>query len=175
MSEGTNYWQRLGHRRVSRRGGIAGAGIAAVGLLAGVALACNQKSPSPSSATSQASPAAPRPGGTLNIFQQNSPTTLDAHRTSSFYTMIPVGGVQSRLLRFKAGADPKVAENHDVENDLASSIESPDAITWTVKLRPDAAFHNVARSMATRWKPRTSRQPSSEPSPPRTLRCPRST
>jgi peptide/nickel transport system substrate-binding protein len=57
--------------------------------------------------------------------------------------MIPAGAVQSRLLRFKTGADPSVAANHDVENDLAASIESPDALTWTIKLRPDATFHNV--------------------------------
>ena len=31
-----------------------------------------------------------------------------------------------------------------LENDLAISAESPDALTWTVKLRPDAKFHNVA-------------------------------
>jgi peptide/nickel transport system substrate-binding protein len=32
----------------------------------------------------------------------------------------------------------------DIENDLGVGVESPDAITWTVKLRPDAKFHNVA-------------------------------
>jgi peptide/nickel transport system substrate-binding protein len=142
MNEEKNYWQR----RVSRRRLMAAGGIAAGAAFAGSTLAC-KTSPSPSGETnpsqSQASAGAPQPGGTLNLFQQNSPTTLDVHRTSSFYTMIPAGAVQSRLVRFKAGADPKVAENRDIENDLAASIESPDAITWTIKLRPDAKFHNV--------------------------------
>lgn len=50
----------------------------------------------------------------------------------------------SRLFRFKMGPDPQTAINHEVENDLASSVESPDALTWTIKLRPDAKFQNIA-------------------------------
>ena len=50
----------------------------------------------------------------------------------------------SRLLRYKTGVDPKVADGHDVKPDLALTSESPDAVTWTLKLRPDAKFHNVA-------------------------------
>jgi peptide/nickel transport system substrate-binding protein len=37
-----------------------------------------------------------------------------------------------------------VAESKEPESDLAISAESPDALTWTVKLRPNAKFHNVA-------------------------------
>ena len=49
----------------------------------------------------------------------------------------------SLLFRFKLGPDPQTAVNHDIENDLAISAESPDAMTWTVKLRPDTRFQNV--------------------------------
>jgi peptide/nickel transport system substrate-binding protein len=55
-----------------------------------------------------------------------------------------VGGVYSRLFRFKTAADPSVAESKEPESDLALSAESPDAITWTIKLRPNAKFHDVA-------------------------------
>ena len=30
-----------------------------------------------------------------------------------------------------------------MHRDLGLSAESPDATTWTIKLRPDAKFHNV--------------------------------
>jgi peptide/nickel transport system substrate-binding protein len=57
--------------------------------------------------------------------------------------MEAAGAVMSRLLRFKTERDQLVAENRDVENDLATSVESADAVTWTIKLRPDAKFQNV--------------------------------
>jgi peptide/nickel transport system substrate-binding protein len=55
-----------------------------------------------------------------------------------------VGGVYSRLLRYKVGADPNTVADHNTESDLALSLESPDAVTWTAKLRSDAFFHNIA-------------------------------
>jgi len=55
-----------------------------------------------------------------------------------------VGGAQSRIFRIKTGTDPKVYADHDIESDLGLSAESPDAVTWTIKLRPDAKFHNIA-------------------------------
>src|SRR5436305_14588868 len=56
----------------------------------------------------------------------------------------PVSGVYSLLFTFKTGTDPKVIADHEVEPDLGVSAESPDGITWTVKLRSDAKFHNTA-------------------------------
>jgi peptide/nickel transport system substrate-binding protein len=49
----------------------------------------------------------------------------------------------SRLFRYKTGPTPETITNHDVEPDLALSAESPDAVTWSFKLRPNATFHNV--------------------------------
>ena len=49
-----------------------------------------------------------------------------------------------RLFRFQSGLDPTVSLQYKVEPDLALSAESPDAVTWTVTLRPDAKFHNIA-------------------------------
>ncbi|HTE85319.1 MAG TPA: ABC transporter substrate-binding protein, partial [Dehalococcoidia bacterium] len=52
--------------------------------------------------------------------------------------------VYSRIFAFKTGLNPEAAADHDIEPDLGLSAESPDAVTWTIKLRPDAKFHNVA-------------------------------
>lgn len=50
----------------------------------------------------------------------------------------------SRLLRFKTGTDEQTFTNHDLENDLARSIEAADPTTWTVKLRSGARFQSIA-------------------------------
>src|SRR5260370_41613298 len=47
------------------------------------------------------------------------------------------------LFRIKISTDPRTALNLEPENNLATSIESPDGLTWTIKLRPDAVFHSV--------------------------------
>jgi peptide/nickel transport system substrate-binding protein len=50
-----------------------------------------------------------------------------------------------RLFRFKTSpTDPTTSLNRELEPDLALSAESPDAITWTIKLRPTVSFQNVA-------------------------------
>jgi peptide/nickel transport system substrate-binding protein len=84
----------------------------------------------------------PQAGGTLNFSLPYNPP-LDPQKVSAA-AQAGIGGVYSRLFRFKVGRDPNVSTDHDIENDLAISIESPDAVTWAVKLRPDAKFHNVA-------------------------------
>jgi len=55
-----------------------------------------------------------------------------------------IGGVYSRVFRFKSEPDPKIYTNHDIEPDAGVRAESPDAITRTIQLRPDATFQNVA-------------------------------
>ncbi|HTE85371.1 MAG TPA: ABC transporter substrate-binding protein, partial [Dehalococcoidia bacterium] len=70
--------------------------------------------------------------------------TLDPQTLSQAPTNTLAGAVMSRPFRYKTGADPSTITNHDVEPDLAASAESPDAITWTIKLRPGATFHNVS-------------------------------
>ena len=130
---------RFGRRRLLR----GGAAAAAVAGIAGVA-ACSTKSPGAATtpAAGAGSQGAPRPGGTLNGFLPfNAP--LDPQKASAQPQRV-VAGVYNRLFRFKAAADPRVINNHDLENELATGAETPDAITWTVKLRPDARFSNIA-------------------------------
>jgi len=136
-----SYWTALQRRRVNRRRLIAGAaGLTGAGVLA----ACGSKSGGTASTAGTPAPVGtPQPGGTLAVTQTTNPPSLDAQRETSFYSLLQSGNVYSRLMRWKTGATPQVAENHDVEPDLALSFESPDAVTWTVKLRPDAKYQNI--------------------------------
>jgi peptide/nickel transport system substrate-binding protein len=135
----------LGRRVMSRRGFVRAAGRAgAVSLAAASLAACGSRGKSAPAA--QAGPGAasaqPTLGGTFNTYITYN-AVLDPQKVSAG-AQVAVGGVYSRLFRFVAGADVRTFTDHDVENDLAASIESPDATTWTVKLRPNAGFHNIA-------------------------------
>jgi len=141
----TSYWRELLTARARRRRLLA---AAAGGLAAAAVSGCaNRQKPAASGTPAPAANRAlaqgtPIPGGTLNVTLPYNPP-LDPQKVSAA-AQAGIGGVYSRLFRFKTGLDPNASTDHDIENDLAISIESPDAVTWTVKLRPDAKFHNVA-------------------------------
>ena len=132
-----SYWIRQ-QRRLGRRRLLAGAAGAA-GLLSAGMVACTRRSSSGTAGSSTAQET-PKPGGTYNTYSTDN-IILDPHLTSTGNTAESAG--LSRLFRFKSGTDPAIAYNHDAEPDLALSAESPDAITWTAKLRTDAKFHNI--------------------------------
>lgn len=138
---------RLLRRRLSRRQLVtqaAGASLAGVTLVA-----CSrnaQKRPAQGAAGpsgTQSTANTPRPGGAYNWLLSNN-AVLDPQALSQAPTDLIASGGMSRPFRFKTGPDPSVIDNHDIESDLALSAESPDAVTWTVKLRPGAKFHDVA-------------------------------
>jgi peptide/nickel transport system substrate-binding protein len=137
-----SFWSIRTRSRTSRRSLLAGAAASA----GAVALAACGRSGSPAASTSGASPqasgGAPQPGGTLNVAIGFNPM-LDPQKQSSVQLQ-GSGGVMQRLFRFKTGTDPTVGLNWDTEPCLALSAESPDAITWTVKLRPNVKFQNSA-------------------------------
>jgi peptide/nickel transport system substrate-binding protein len=135
----------LNYRRMSRRRLVKSAAAGATALAGSTVLGCassRSASVPASSGASQAAQGAPQYGGILNVYWRDN-LPLDPQKVSAT-PQRAVGGVYSRLLRFKTGLDPNVITNHDVENDLAVSLESPDALTWTAKLRTDAHFHDVA-------------------------------
>jgi peptide/nickel transport system substrate-binding protein len=162
-SDGESYWQRARRRRLSRRSALRGAALLGTALAGASLLACKTQGPRVpgSSSTSTTSggakdvnaligrtgkkPAeAPVGGGVFNdIIGQNAPT-LDPHGSSSVLTMQAVSPVMSRLLRYKSPWETAATYDRNTEPDLAVSAESPDAVTWTFKLRPDAKFHNIA-------------------------------
>jgi peptide/nickel transport system substrate-binding protein len=147
MDSTKNFWTRLqtgryGRRRVLRGALVSGAGAASVGLIACKGAAPSTSRRAPSSGGSQAG--TPKPGGIFNTAIDKGPEGWDPHKsvaaqTANFYSYI--GG---RLFRFRTGRDAKAKEDTDIESDLALSAESPDGLTWTFKLRPDAKFHNIA-------------------------------
>jgi peptide/nickel transport system substrate-binding protein len=144
----TNYWSRLAAGRLGRRQLLRAAVIGGAGTLGTGLLACGDgnksggaSTRSTSGARAQDAQGAPQPGGTFRTyFTANYP--LDPQKASALPQQA-VGGVYSRLFRFKTGLDQDSFIDHDLENDLGTSIESPDAVTWTIKLRQDAKFHNV--------------------------------
>jgi peptide/nickel transport system substrate-binding protein len=145
--DGEGYWTSA-RRLLSRRRLLATSAVGTAGL-ANLLAACGRQSSPTQKTGGGAAPAAgatesPQTGGTFNYYLVGNPPTLDPHRSTSGETMRPAGAVYSRLFRFKTAHDPKVAESKEIENDLAVSAESADAVTWTVKLRTDAKFHNVA-------------------------------
>jgi len=143
----TEYWGRVFRARMQRRRflltGGAGAALAATAMSGGCALRGQSKKGGPAT-TGSPSSETPQPGGTLSYYLIGNPPSLDPQRTTAAPTFRTVGGVYSRLFRFKTAHDPSVAESKAPESDLAVSAESSDAQTWTVKLRPNAKFQNIA-------------------------------
>ena len=150
MIEDRNYWRdaaaKLRANRLSRRNwlkmamtGAATAGGAGLAACSGRSAKMQQAAAGPGQSGSAETPQA---GGIFKT-TQSSNATLDPHRTAGNSTTSSLSPSLSRLFRYKVGLDPKVAENFDLENDLAASSESADALTWTVKLRSGANFHNI--------------------------------
>jgi peptide/nickel transport system substrate-binding protein len=131
-------------RRFSRRSLLAGtSAVAAAGVLA----ACSSKGggrPSGSSSGATRASGTPQAGGTYQFSMLANPPILDPQQSSTSLTMNIAGAVYSLLFHYQLSQDPNVAANHVIENGLAVSSESPDALTWTVKLRPGVKFQNVA-------------------------------
>jgi ABC-type transport system substrate-binding protein len=162
MVEGhTSYWTRLALRRYGRRQVLSGA----AGLTGAALLGCSSRSsggsvkshttPAPSGATGVAalignSGAPPAPneqpvrGGTYVYVTGANLQGLDPQNTSAAPTIAALSGVFSRPLKFDASWDVNKANQRNVLPDLAISVESPDAVTWTLKLRTDVKFHNIA-------------------------------
>jgi peptide/nickel transport system substrate-binding protein len=140
--------RRVSRRRLLNTAAWGGAGLAGAALLAcgGGTKEAGQATTAPGGqsgqSAAQATVEAPRPGGTLRVYvPSNYP--LDPQKVSALAQQIP-GAAMSRVLRFKNGPSVTEVTDHNVEPDLAASVEAPDAGTWTVKLRPDAKFHDIA-------------------------------
>jgi len=153
------YWDRYARERRSRRrflGGAVATGAGAAGLaLVGCGddddddatpksgLATN--TPAPNATPTPTDPyAGAKRGGTYKADQAGDPPTIDPYGNLSFLTKGFSAFIYSRLFKYNAGAGVKKSDLLPV-GDLAESSEaSPDGLTWTIKLRKDAKFHNVA-------------------------------
>jgi peptide/nickel transport system substrate-binding protein len=145
MDEESPYWRRAALARRSRRSFLRGTALVFAGVSGGALLACGQsKKPAPAArSTSSGGAGQPRSGGTYNTFVNANLSGLDPMVGSSASAGIVTNSTYVPLFRFKTSTDPRTALNLEPENDLATSIESPDGLTWTVKLRTDAVFHNI--------------------------------
>ena len=144
-----DYWTRMQATRLSRRRLAVSLVAGGSSLTSALVAACaggGRFGTSPSGSGSQTAGQAagsPQRGGVYSVtIAANAP--LDPQLISQQPTELVCGGVMSRPFRYKTGVDPNTVLNHDAESDLALTAESPDAVTWTVKLRPDAKFHNIA-------------------------------
>ena len=144
-----NVWAKLALRPIARRSLLRRAAIGATGLAGTSLVACGSKPGASNGGAASQSGAgnaagAPQLGGTLQVVSRSNTKTLDPHVTSGGTDRTLQSGALSRPLRFKSGPDPKIAADHDIEPDLALTLESPDAVTWTLKLRHDANFQDIA-------------------------------
>jgi peptide/nickel transport system substrate-binding protein len=141
------YWPNQPGRRLNRRTLLA-AGAGGVAALSGAAaLACG----GPKKTGQAAAPAAgtggqparetPRAGGTLTDYLPES-YGLDPHKLLLGGLQL-TGAAMSRVFRYTTSTDPQTITDHTLEQDLGVSAESADAVTWTVRLRPNAKFQNI--------------------------------
>jgi peptide/nickel transport system substrate-binding protein len=141
-------------RRVSRRTGLR-AGSAAVAGSAAWLIACGGGEDDGGEAGDQgasgtpgvrnqvtAPTGQPKRGGTMSYRISGTPP-LDPHANTTFRAQVQAGHTYSRMLKFKAGTDPAVSYNYEVEPDLAAGHElSSDGLQLTFKIQPNATFHN---------------------------------
>lgn len=168
----TNYWlntngnrddARSGgsQRRISRRSAIRGMALTATGAGAFALVGCSSGGQKDTKDTAAKLGIAPRAegtaastakdpfagakkGGTWSAAITSDPPTLDPYTSVATNTKLFASHVYSRLFKHKTGADFS-AGAAPLTGDLAQSAEvSPDNLTWTIKLKPNAKFHNVA-------------------------------
>ncbi len=144
-----DYWRNLQARRISRRTVLraAGAGGAGVAL---AAAGCGRSSTTTSKTAGSVggqTAATPKTGGIYQGTPDNgNPPHLDLQRTTSVFSQVVVNLVAGRMMTYKVSTDPNVglaAQPTAAAAGLAVSLESPDAVTWTAKLRTDVKWHNV--------------------------------
>jgi peptide/nickel transport system substrate-binding protein len=138
------YRTNLKQVQLKRRRLLACGAAAGAGMLAGCGSRNNRgASTSGGPAKQPAASGTPRMGGTLHTYIPVDPNTLDSQATKSIPANSVGGNVMSQLFHHQTGTDPKVTLAQTVENELGISMETPDAATWTVKLRTDAKFQNI--------------------------------
>ncbi len=83
-------------------------------------------------------------GGTYRTYATGDPPTIDPHGNLSFITKTMAAYPYSRLYKYKAGPGTLRA-NVRPTPDVAEKIENtPDGLKWTVSLRKDVKFHDIA-------------------------------
>jgi len=149
MKEESKYWDTFANRRISRRGAVRGAGVAGIGLSTAALIGCGDDDDDDDDAgtggtgSPAANPTTPgqgqvaKKGGTLTLHLGGSPRSLDAHFDTFPANTAITNNTNERLLRFT----PDLSK---IEGELAAALpETPDPLTYTLKLKPGITFQNV--------------------------------
>ncbi len=136
------------------------AGTAAATRAAASATAVGAASSSPAASAGSATPkiadfgwtnnapdlkATPKKGGTFRFGTHVVPPGLDPVKSASYESANIYTPVYNRLIRGQYGTElqPYNPWRLMITNDLAASMEHPDAMTYTFKLKPNIKFQNV--------------------------------
>jgi len=140
-----NYWTRPQDRRLGRRHILRTAGAGGIGLALTVSGCGKSKTKAPVEGNAPAAQGAPKYGGTYQVNPvYGNPPHLDLHATTSVFSQTVVNYVAGRLMNVQsAPLDFSVWSTAAGTPNLALSAESPDAVTWTLKLRNDVKWHNI--------------------------------
>ena len=154
MKLGTNSRQTAFSARSTRRkllGRSAGAGLGLTGLaLVGcggdddesiLATPTAGANPTPTPADPFASA---KRGGRFQFDATGDPPSIDPYGNTSFLTKGFAAYAYSRLFKLKAGPGIGAGDVKPVPDIAQSAEASPDGLKWTIKLRPDVKFHNLA-------------------------------
>lgn len=179
-----NYWDSYWRERRSRRRFLGGAVAAGAGASALALVGCGdddddgggQLATPTAGANATATPvdalANAKKGGTLKMYQTGDPPTLDPYGNISFLTKGNASYYYSRLFMYKAGPGIAYGSVRPTPDAAASAEASPDGLKWTVKLKPNVKFADIApvsgRTMTTEdlkasWDRATSKESTNKP------------
>jgi peptide/nickel transport system substrate-binding protein len=140
-----NYWETFANRRLSRRGAMRGAGVAGIGLTTAALVGCGDDDdddggtgpPATTNPTTPGQGQVAKTGGTLKLHMGGSPRSLDPHFDTFPYNTAITDNTNERLLRF-------TSDLSKIETELAAKLpETPDPLTFTIKLQPGIKYQNV--------------------------------
>jgi ABC-type transport system substrate-binding protein len=153
-----NYWGKYWSKQTNRRrllggAGVAGAGIAALGLVGcgdddngggGLGNLATPTSAAGAKPTAVDPFAGAKTGGTYRDQTTAEPPSIDPYGSASFTTKVFSCWVYSRLMMYKTGPGIPAASTRPT-GDSAETMEiSPDVMKYTFKLRKGLKFHDVA-------------------------------